>query len=240
MKRFEDIGILLNEAEKQLQEISDLYQESLGNKKINPRIGVLVKNFFENVRSPLDYLAKEICEKVLNFSGVTGFPISSETKEGFENFINNKLPDLKNRHSELYDELEKAQKYNRSGLHFLPLLAKLVNENKHDQLTPQKKIEQKTLEISFPGGASVKMGHGCSISGGGTISSGGAWFSPAVSTISPDSPVVVGQGIQQQIFKWVSFQFQTIDREVKEVLRGSLNEVKLVIARIKPHLNTKT
>ncbi len=236
MKRFEDIDILLSEAEKQLQEISQLYQASLKSENINPRIGVLIKNFFENVRSPLDYLAKEICETLLSFSGETGFPIFSETKGRFENFIKRKLPDLKARHSALYKELEKAQKYNRNGLRFLPLLAGLVNENKHDQLTHQKKIEQKTLEISFPGGASIQMGHSGSISGGGTISSGGAWFSPAGGVISPDRPVTVGQGIQQQISKWVSFQFQTINREVMEVLRGSLTEVKLVIDRVKPFL----
>lgn len=231
MKRFRDMDALLSEAERQLKEISTLYQRCLQEEDLNPRLGVLIKNFFENIRSPLDYLAKEICGRFLSYSGNTGFPISSPSKSKFDSFIKAKLPDLENKHLGLYKHLGKIQKYNDGDFKFLPMLSDLVNGNKHDQLSPQTRVEKKTLDITFPGGASIRMGHGTAISGDGIFSSGGGWFTPGGGTISPETPASIGQNIHQSVTKWIAFEFKENGKEVMTVLRESLKEVKSVLTK---------
>jgi len=170
-----DINALLEVSDEQLQKIKAEYNKSLNSKAISPKLPVYIKNYLENLRSPLDYLAKEICERVLSKTrgDKTYFPISCENSKAFAAHISKYLPGLDVVNKQLYIVLEEIQTYSHSGCQALPKLSKLVNENKHNQLSPQTRTEKKGLIIDFPGGSKISMGPGSSISGGGIISSGG-------------------------------------------------------------------
>ena len=237
MTRLDDIYAVLEVAGQQLMEIETEYRESLGNKVISRVLLVYIKNYFENLRSSLDYLSREIYENLppphKRYRG--SFPISSENQEAFQTFMKTEFPRLQSNNPTLYSVLENLQPYNESGCKSFPRLADLVNKNKHERLTPQTRTERKGLNIDFPGGAGIKMGPGSSISGGGTISSGSAWISPAGGTISGDSPARIGGGgVSQTVTKWISFKFDETGDEVISLLKACQNDVNRVLENVKP------
>ncbi len=239
MGRLEDIKVLIEVADEQLQKIEDEYNKSLNNKAINPKLPAYIKNYLENLRSSLDYLANEICEKILlkTKREKTYFPISCENSKAFAAHIDKYLSGLEVVNKQLYSLLEEFQSYSKSGIQALPKLSKLVNENKHNQFSPQTRTERKRLIIEFPGGSSITMGPGCSISGGGIISSGGAWISPHGGTISGDSPAQVGGGgVRQTITVWVSFKFVETGDDVISLLKACRGDVDYILSRIRPFL----
>ena len=239
MSRLDDINAVLEVADELLQQIQAEYDGSLSSKNVSPKLSVYIKNYLENLRSSLDYLVSEICEKILSQTKVhkAYFPISCENAKAFKAHTDKNLPGLNQLHPSLYVALKEIQPYMPSGYKALPKLSKLVNENKHNQLSPQTRTEKRGLTIDFPGGSSISMGPGSSISGGGLISSGGAWVSPAGSTISGDSPASVGGGeVRQTVTSWVSFTFDATGDNVISLLRDCRKDVVDILGRVKPFL----
>ena len=239
MSRLDDVNALLEVVDELLQKIQSEYDESLSNKTISPKLSVHIKNYLENLRSPLDYLACEICENILsiNKANKTYFPISCENNKAFVSHIAKYLPGLDTVNPSLHKVLEQLQLYKLSGCKALPKLSKLVNENKHNRLSPQTRTEKRGLIINFPGGANISMGPGTSISGGGIISSGNSWISPAGGTISGDSPARVGGGgVTQTVTRWVSFIFDETGDDVISLLKECRKDVRSILGQIKPFL----
>jgi hypothetical protein len=239
MGRFDDINILLQVADEQLQQIETEYNKSLINKVISPKLSVYIKNYLENLRSPLDYIANEICEKILLKTEIskTYFPISCENNKAFISHMSKNLPGLDVANTQLYGILEEFQPYSNFDIHELTKLSKFVNENKHNKLSPQTRTERKGLVIEFPGGSRISMGPGSSISGSGTIRSGDSWISPAGGIISGDSPARVGGGeVKQTVTRWISFTFATTDDDVLKLLKNCRKDVDKILNRVKPFL----
>lgn len=233
--RKSDVSALLGMAKAQLETLEKHYQQALQHKQIPVTLAVEVKNYLENLRAPLDYIAKEVAESVLGRPNLKSyFPMSTENEAAFVSHMNRNFPGLSDASQDLYYALKSLQCYQPSGLKNLPVLSKLVNENKHNQLTPQVREENRGLSIVFPGGASISMGPGCSISGGGVISSGGAWFSPGGGSVSGDSPARHGSGFQQTVQVWVSFKFSALNREVMSVLQDCYRDVHRAVDSIGP------
>ena len=239
MSRLDDIDAVLGVAGELLQEIQTEYDRSLSSKTVSPKLSVYIKNYLENLRSPLDYLASEICEKILSQTKAhkAYFPISCENTKAFAVHIDRNLPGLDTLHPSLYVVLEELQPYSSLGCKALPKLSKLVNENKHNQLSPQTRTERRGLTINFPSGARISMGPGASISGGGVISSGGGWISPAGGTISGDTPARAGGGgVAQTVTRWVSFTFTETGDNVISLLKACRKDVGHILDRVNPFL----
>lgn len=236
----EQIDAMLEVASEQLEKIRAEYDQSLRAKSVSPKLSVYIKNYLENLRSPLDYIASEICVNILSLSTShrTYFPIACENDTTFTKHMNKYLPNLDTTNATLFSAIQELQSYKSNGCTALPKLSKLVNENKHRQLSTQTKTVSRGLEIKFPGGASISMGPGASISGGGMISSGGGWFSPAGGTISGDSPANMGQNIQQTVTQWVSFSFTETGNEVLSLLEACQSDVEKVVEKVTPLLRT--
>ena len=231
MARINDVQANLKVAKDLRQQIQAEYNSSLQAKSISPTLPVYIKNFLENLRSPLDYLALEISERILNQpkGSKVYFPIACTDQQSFNSHIARNLPNLDKINSQLFFVLESFQAYQNGGCKILPKLASLVNQNKHSHLSPQTRTESKGLNIQFPGGGSISMGPGSSISGGGFISSGGGWFTPGGGLVSGNSPAQVGKNIQQTITTWVSFTFTDGGEEVLPILDGCLRDVDRVV-----------
>ena len=63
MSAFDDAKALVQHANEELPKIRKAYQESLSNKTIGAGLLVEIKNFFENLRSALDFTAHGVFEK---------------------------------------------------------------------------------------------------------------------------------------------------------------------------------
>lgn len=230
MSRYDDIQAHRDAAKTSLALIEEEYQSSLKARQINPQLKIQIKNYLENLRSCLDYIAGEINEKYCTRRIRCYFPMACKDKIDFCKFMRGYFPGLEARRKDLFDKLESYQAYNANGRQFLPPFATLVNENKHDQLSPQTRTEKRGLKIDFAGGGGITLGPGASIKGTGKIISGEGILELKGKTISGDSPAEgLPQTIKQTVIIWVGFRFDAIGKEALPFLKEVLSGVESIV-----------
>ena len=138
--RKEDVVSLLNHAANDLtgsdlKNIEQQYEEALSGKKIPTSLQIDVKNFMENLRSALDYMAHDIYEAILkperDKSGKKEieriyFPYG-KTESDFKSALGSSLPELKSLNPKIFALVEDVQphKYNEDWLY---QFCRIVNE----------------------------------------------------------------------------------------------------------------
>ncbi|HBU07300.1 MAG TPA: hypothetical protein DEB09_04420 [Candidatus Magasanikbacteria bacterium] len=228
--RKDQINALIQHAKNDFKNIEVQYLKSLEEQTISTSLQIDVKNMMENLKSALDYLAHDIYEIVIMPARkATGdkeieniyFPYG-KTENDFKSGVGKSLPKLDSLQPTLYNTIENIQPH-KSGNDWLYSFCQILNEKKHNTLTPQKREEKRGLNIKFPGGAGISMGPGSSISGGGIIQSGSDRIILNNNYISGDSPARnVTEGVIQTIIRWVSFKFADTDVEVLPLLKKGL------------------
>ena len=234
----EDIMANIAVTDELMRVIEKEYMASLKQQQIDPKLAVRIKNYLENLRAPLDYVSKHICSSLLGQkrSHLTYFPISCANEVAFQKHMNKNMPGLESYDQTLYQVFCEFQPYQPTGCKALPRLSKLVNENKHNRLSPQTRSEQRGLRVDFPGGSSIQMSPGSSISGSGSISSGGGIINLAGGSISGDSPARLAKNVQQTVILWVSFHFSDTDEEVLGLLKNCREDVIHIVETLRPIL----
>lgn len=225
---------LLNHARRDLIQIERQYGEALEEKKVPTSLQIDIKNFMENLRSVLDYIAHDVYETIIiparDKAGKKAiekiyFPYG-KTENDFKSRVGSSLPNLHSLAPSVYLVIEAPQPH-KSGDNWLCDFCKILNEKKHDTLSPQKKEEKRGLNIQFPGGSGIFMGAGSSISGSGTIQSGPGKITLNNEMISGDSPARnVSGGVVQTVVRWVFFKFSDTDIEVLPHLKKALNNIE--------------
>jgi hypothetical protein len=231
-----DIDALLLVAQDLYGQIEGEYQSGLARRCISPKLPVYIKNYLENLRAPLDYVARDIAEHLLSLptSHHAYFPVACSTRNAFAKHMSKNFPKLQSSSTHLYTAMEACQAFQPGGCQALPTLSRLVNGNKHNHLSEQTKTESKGLDVEFPGDARISMPPGAAISGGGMISSGGGWFSPGGQSVSGETPATVGKGVKQTVKVWVSFTFTETGDEVLSLLRKCRKDVDRILADLAP------
>lgn len=137
MTRRQSIEALLEEADNQLSEIRQLYLASAQARQVDPVVAIRVKNFLENLRSVLDYLAQEIRETCCGGRGPKTFyfPIFQK-KRDFDNKVDKWYPQLGVRCPEVRQYLYDVQPlpHRGSSWRWLWHFNRLTNSGKHDNL----------------------------------------------------------------------------------------------------------
>lgn len=215
MDTFDDAKELVRHAEQKLVEIKKEYERSLHKQRIKPALLVDIKNFFENLRSALDFSAHGIFDQFGSSSNAQPkiyFPYAraSQSRLEFEEAgrIEKCIPGLTASRPDIVQLLLEMQHFGSRGYDWLPDFMNLTNENKHQKLSPQVRQEAKALRVSFPGGSSMTLGQGASISIGprASISSGGASIKGG-QMIDVDHPPAM-EGGRSEVITWVSFNFE--------------------------------
>ncbi|WP_058301773.1 hypothetical protein [Gorillibacterium timonense] len=178
---YEDSCACLEVAEASMNEILEKELASLENDDVVPFLKVSIKNYLENCRSPLDYVAGYIfdtyCREKYTKKELSG-------KYGRVYFPKKDTPDLLRvsiadnfrglTDHRLIKVFDSAQKYNTN---WLDDLSKLVNENKHRNLTAQTPVEQLHINHATFGTNSLRgvtitgAKQAISINGSGTLDS---------------------------------------------------------------------
>ena len=171
--RRQDINALLIRSNDDFTKIEDEYIESLQAQKVSSALRIDIKNFCENLRSVLDYLAQEIRQKHCPPASPKDrfyFPIRQDYST-FESTLRKSFPDLKSSCPDLWDYLESIQPYH-PGYVWLSHFNQLNNENKHGSLVEQTRIERQEVRVTTQSGGQigwnpqgVKFGSGVSIGG---------------------------------------------------------------------------
>lgn len=260
MKRFNHIYTLIESADGMLIEIEDLYNKSLAEKELDAQLLVRIKNFLENLRSALDYLAKEIfdrfCTQPANKRPIAVyFPILGKTPNAsdFKPFMKGRFPGLQQSCPSIYSKLESYQFYKSASNEWLVQFNELCKENKHEQLSPQTREQEEEIRLTDPSGRQIGWNEGIRFGPGKQIvfePGGKLTFGPGGSIEFGDEGVsVMGRpvdtetqvpstrpGDKAEKIVWVNFVFTAIDAPALPFLKLCAKRVRAIVDEVKGKL----
>ena len=231
MTRQADIAALLARAEHQLQSLMNEYDSSLHERAIAAPLRVDIKNYCENLRSVLDYLAHGARERHCpnaNPKDRFYFPILPDAAQ-FASQTAKWFPGLQTTAAIVWAVLEKCQPY-QPGYAWLGNFNKVNNENKHGALVAQTRQEVASrVQADIAGGGSVSW-NPSEVRFGSGVSIGGVPVNPSTQMPVPDPRLKITKTV------WVDFQFDGIGVSAISLLQDALKGVKAINAALTPHL----
>jgi len=227
--RSNDVKALLEYVCNSLDNLKKAYDQSLELKETSPSLRIQVKNVMENLRSALDYMAQDVHENIIlpnlknqaRASKDIYFPYGKD-KQTYELNVKKCFPSLEVISHGIYSLFEKIQPH-ACGDSWLYDFCKILNENKHDSLSPQTKISKKTYSIA-PSGQSAVI----SAPAGGIEAPPGAIDVNGISiTFDPNTGIPqMAPGLEVQVITWVYFNFKGTNIEVYPLLMIAFQKIK--------------
>lgn len=220
MSRKNDIEALLARADKTEQTIFVKYNKSLQSKEISADLKIDIKDFFGNLRSVLDYIAHDIVDTYCPSAKPSNriyFPIRDDQNK-FDIEINKSYPELLKNKNSIYIILNDNQPFIIDDNKWLSFFNNLNNENKHDRLVPQTRVETKNVKVTNLGGGSVSWGSGVTFGGG--VSVMGVLIDPNTQLPVPNNIV------KTEIVTWVDFQFEDLNVSALWLINESLKKIR--------------
>ena len=228
--RQDDISALIAKAERQLPEIMKEYDAALHAQTIAALLKVEIKNYCENLRSVLDYLAHSIREKYCpteNPKDIFYFPITPDSSQ-FAGQVNKSYPGLQSANATVWSLLESFQPYHPAYA-WLGRFNKVNNENKHGALVAQTRQETSQIRADIAGGGSVAW-NPSQVKFGGGVFIGGVPVDPSTQMPASDPRLNISK------ITWVDFHFQDPGVSAIALLRDALAGTKTINASLSPHL----
>jgi hypothetical protein len=226
MSREKSIAALIGKCRAALDALKNDYQSSLRAKNISEELKIDIKNILENLRSCLDYIARDIHDKfVAGSPPKLYFPIR-HTFTAFEQVIARDFSGLDQTSPDVYNLLEKVQPYNDD---WLGKFNRLNNNNKHEDLVEQTRTETKQVTVSSKGGGgSVSWGPGVTFGSG--VSVMGVPIDPKTQLPVPNTTT------ETKVEIWVDFRFADNEESVLPFLTKSIDKVDTLCQAIQIHL----
>lgn len=239
MNYFNDAKELIEHSKQEFEKIKKTYEESLHVKQIKPTLLIEIKNFMENLRSALDFIAHGLFDKYGDQSRTNPkiyFPYAwqglNQADFNARTIVDSKIPGLSASRPDIANKIEGYQYFSSPRNSWLPKFMDLNNENKHQRLTPQQRTEVKELNISSGNvsmsigqGASIQIGRGASVQIGETIIPGGQ-------NIDVNNPAKFFGPGKQTVITWVSFNFSSNNEPVLPLLQQSLVGVEKIFTEL--------
>ena len=226
MSRKKSIAALIKKSRDSMASLKNDYQASLKAKEVSEELKVDIKNILENLRSCLDYIARDVYEKFI--SGTPGrlyFPIRHTDNE-FQQAISRDYSSLDQAAPNVYAIIEKVQPYNDP---WLGKFNRLNNDNKHEDLVEQTRTETRRVTVSSKiGGSSVSWGPGVTFGSG--VSVIGVQIDPRTQMPVPNTTT------DTKVEIWVDFKFRDNNESVIRFLDKSVDKVESVCNSIQDYL----
>jgi hypothetical protein len=226
MKRTASIEALLRKSRAGLVDVKSGYDLSLNQKHISEDLKVDIKNVFENLRSCLDYLAKDIFETHCLASKPSNklyFPIRSTPKE-FNQALQKDYPNLQVSSQAIVNVLENVQPYRDP---WLGQFNQLNNNNKHQDLVEQTRTESRRVTVSREDGA---VSWGPEVTFGGGVSVMGVPIDPSTQMPVPNNVA------HTEVTTWVDFHLKDNGQSVLPFIETSLLKVEKIFRDLAPHI----
>ncbi len=221
-----------------MNELEVEYNKALDTEEVTDRAINLTHEILLKLRAILDQVMYKYFEQKIA-SNLTDeekqkarvyFPIVKSDQSLKSTLERGKLSKIDVEEPEIYNFIRSVQPYVSSHNRWLELLSMYAVEGKHIRLTPQKRIQQKRLNIKSGGssvsigeGANIKLGTGAGIFIGGRRIMGGQ-------TINTDSEVIYGDpnlDVSREI--WVSFNFEGTNINSLGLCKESLQKSKELV-----------
>ena len=221
--RFANIDALLARAKSDLVRVEQRYNSDLHEKQVTPDLKIDIKNLCENLRSVLDYLAREtraLCARPLASNEILYFPMTA-SRTSFEGTMGTSFPGLENHNKPLWDFLESVQPYHGQSSEWLRAFNRLNNENKHNDLVEQTRSETEQIRVHIGNGGMVAWTPG-SVRFGPGVFIGGVPVNPQTQMPLPHP----SQRVEKVV--WVDFRFRGIEVSALALLRSSLSGIERI------------
>lgn len=220
MKRESSVNELLAESEELLTVIDGIYRSAETTEDIVVVAKPKVKSCLEHLRSSLEYIAQDLSE--ITGSSKTPrnvyFPYGKD-KNIFIKSLDKNLPEID---AKFRDKIEEIQPHSCGDL-WLLYLCKVTNDNKHDQLQEQVRVNSTESVTVLGGGAAVVDGTSKIILGGGGTINGKK---------IPDNYVFTGRKSVNDLqkghavpverkYEWVKFIVKDTNIDVLDLLKKS-------------------
>lgn len=238
MKRKDDTEFLLKKAEEICISLESGYTKCLNEKNIDDKEFKLnILFLLVCLRSTLDYLSKDVCDEysiVLLAEKHKNFPICDSSKKKFDNW--DMVKELKEKNKDLYEYLLSLQPIDNNPK-TLKYLKDLVNNNKHDSLTPHAIKPEVGIEIGGIRIKSLTVGYG-----GRFVDKNGNDLVKTHETINNESVNGLKQKgkINESFSKtqWDEIYFRNIDeKNAITLLKDMTHQVKVIKENIYGFLN---
>ncbi len=178
----------------------------------------------ENLRSALDYMAHDIyeisCKPMRQAKGKSEphniyFPYGRSNAD-FKSGIGSSLPGLEICSPKTYNLLLSIQPF-ECGDNWLYDLCSILNESKHDRLTPQKRTETETHKVeSKAASVTIRVGNVRSLPGAIKIGGVPAQFTDKGIITAPSSELT------HKRVKWVAFLFEDTNVNILGLLNKAV------------------
>jgi hypothetical protein len=196
-------------------------------------------------------VAKEIFDRFCNKTKgnhLGAFPVVWQQKD-FAARINGMLPGLLASRPDIYQIIEAHQPYTFQANEWLGKFNALSQDSKHDQFSPQTRLEQKGTRLTDDRGRSFSWTDGIHYGAEGTVKfsrKGKLGFGQGSSmSFAPDGVKVLGRrvdpttqtpitapGDNLEHVMWVDFRFDAIDESVLPFLRTCAEKVGAVVEEL--------
>jgi len=155
---------LVDHCEGSWPRLCQLHDDSIAQQTVKPALRLEVKHFVGDLGSALDYCASELFQKYGHSKKPSPriyFPYAKPPlgpSEFRSKLVERCIPGLSSARPDIVEKLAEYQYFGRTG-NWLPILMKITNEHKHEQLTPQIQKTYKTVAITatIPDGETVKF-----------------------------------------------------------------------------------
>ncbi|MBL7989244.1 MAG: hypothetical protein JNJ94_14365 [Chlorobi bacterium] len=195
---------------------------------ISADLKIDLKNYFGNLRSVLDYLARCIVDKYCpnaNSKNNLYFPIR-KNQSLFDDVMRTSYPDLQKNCKYVYDILEAFQPFKKTENAWLVHFNEINNKNKHERLVPQKAIQTERVTVQIKGGGKVSW-NASAVKFGSGVSIGGVPINPYTQMPYPSNTQTV------KIEDWVDFQFEGTKVSAIWLIRESFEHIQKIYSDLK-------
>jgi hypothetical protein len=223
MDRLAEAEALIRTAERAIEQVESGYRASLDDHQISAELQIAIKNVVENLRSALDYSARAVYERIGGAPGPNVyFPIARPDARpaDFPSRANKDVPGVLGR-QDLVDYLVSVQMFSDPANDWLSKLATLATENKHENLTPQRRTQAPRTTVETAGRGIVSWGPGVTFGAG--VSIGGVPVDPSTQLPVPHP----SQRVRREV--WVDFAFESTGDSVLAFLRQATTGVRSIV-----------
>lgn len=232
MKLNPDIQSLFDTSIHQLTKIKSEYANTIKKgQAISPSLQIYIKNFLENTRSILDYLANQIfSENCSTKKDDVYFPLYCKDKHAFESFMKKGFTDLETTNISLYSKLESIQYYKDPVNNEWMKDLRLVNENKHKKLSEQsKQHSNEGMDIGTTDGTFFRIGKEANLTLS-NLSLGNVGINHAEFSHDKPAPDIEGLIVRKTIQD--EYHFNKLSKPViptlERILSGVMKVIKII------------
>lgn len=235
---FQEATELIAHCESSLQGMERELEACLIKKSITKVLLVDIKNFFENLRSALDYSAHAIFEGFCtstNHKHKIYFPYALK-KDKLTDFRSNKriekvFPGIGIKRPDIVLLFENFQWW-QAGFEWLPDFMEMNNKSKHEKFSPYTSVDGHDVKISGGGTLKLENNSGIVFGPNAVIKHAGRIIPAGGKRLDANSAADILGEEHVSVLSWTDFRFDINGASVLPFMRTVLTGVRIIVGQL--------